>query len=1158
MDRAETRPSLVPPAPGRSVRSVGRAARRRGHALGRVGRWLLFAGVLLVGSPVLLLVLLVRTEAGKREIKRFAVDAIRDELGLVARVGDVQLDLVPLEVRITNVVLDDPVYGRLGRVRHLALRPSVFAIVTGEDRVLESIEAEDGSVRLVVRNGELVNMPRPRKPSSGGEIPFADLAAAGVRVEVDFAPHGRAVLEDVDLDVVAAPGGAMDLRALCLRAHVRHPGGSDDVRRIEVRGRVSPSAIAVHQLVVESQPLSLRVERARVALPFAGIYRGRVTVNGDLSRVNTLTLPFERPPLSGRVSVVAEVQGRSDGPYAQGRVLLDDVVVKQFGVGDRADIVFDANPRRITTRGTVQIVKDGGRVELEAEVGLGAGFPIEASLIPRDLQFAKLLDQLGVSENAIIQWTLSGSIRLRGTADPLRLEGPIEVDTRDMLVTRGPYHHPRGRIIGVPRATLRGRTRVTPGAVEFLDVRGAFGRSTIGGDIRLGTDNTVRVHIESQHLDVADGSPLMDFQVAGAGRVVVDVGGRYQDPSLDVRFALDDFAFDTFGFGNIQGRAELHGLRVVFPRTDAVKRDSRYHVTDGYLDFENDRFAAGGLVHAHDIWLRDVFHMFHYENDERYDDYDGRLNGQADIRYTRSFPGDGPNGTMRMAFGGDLADTTILEERFASGRVDGTWHWFDWVQGYRGGELRLARLELRKGTGTITAEGTMRRGDLDMHAVADRIALAELDKVRAREAPIEGTAAVLATIRGTLALPRVDMDLNLTGVRVMDTDVGDARAYVRLTDADDPYVTSALQPPTGDPERDACRRARRGLARHGWPEDPPLRTRDGPVRALDRPQAWIVCGQTLDGRVLADLALGRTEDYPIRGRITIDRMSLDPWLPRRPGTEPLTGLVSGTATFTRGALFEPETIGGEIELDALHVAQGALSLANVGVVRVGIERGRFRVAQARFAGTSTQLELSGGGTIRGDLSLDVNGEIDLAFLSGLSPSLEESWGRVQLSADVAGSITDPSFYGSARVRDAGLRVRDYEHAITGLRGDVTFSARRAVLEGFRADFAGGELSARGFLEIQGGGLHAYDLEIGAREVSLELAEQVPISFGAEGRLTWTEGERLPTLRGDLHVARLSYGRSIDLGETLTDLGRSARRVEVDDYDPAEDHVALDV
>ena len=70
---------------------------------------------------------------------------------------------------------------------------------------------------------------------------------------------------------------------------------------------------------------------------------------------------------------------------------------------------------------------------------------------------------LDVSDNAIIDWILAGSIELDGTLDPLDLSGPMKLPTRGLQITQGAYDEsPRRHVLAIKSAKLEGTFSVKP------------------------------------------------------------------------------------------------------------------------------------------------------------------------------------------------------------------------------------------------------------------------------------------------------------------------------------------------------------------------------------------------------------------------------------------------------------------------------------------------------------------------------------------------------------------------------------------------------------------------------------------------------------------------------------------------------------------------
>ena len=130
-------------------------------------RRLLFLTFLVLGAPFLSAFVMVNTEWGRERMKDGAIEAIRNELGLVAQLAQVEVVMFPSpRVRAQGIVLDDPVYGRFATADALTIRPSLFALLQGKVD-LAAIEVDGPVVNLVLREGEIRNLPRVRRGGGG-------------------------------------------------------------------------------------------------------------------------------------------------------------------------------------------------------------------------------------------------------------------------------------------------------------------------------------------------------------------------------------------------------------------------------------------------------------------------------------------------------------------------------------------------------------------------------------------------------------------------------------------------------------------------------------------------------------------------------------------------------------------------------------------------------------------------------------------------------------------------------------------------------------------------------------------------------------------------------------------------------------------------------
>jgi translocation and assembly module TamB len=1146
----------------------------RARSWQRWRKWALVLGIFALGIP-LSSALLVRSTGSRSRLHGLATHAIRDELGLRATIGSVQLQLVPFSLVASHITLDDPVYGRFAEADELRIQPSFRTLLRG-GLDIDVITIRGADLRLVVRNGQIRNLPRAGEPPSGGgmpTLPFDELHVLDSTLTVDAEPHASGQLRHVDLHVRGTDEG-IAIEAASRDGWVRHAGGRETIALLDGAVEITEDELRVPRLSLRTPDLDLSVREGVAPIPFEEQgYEGRVELRYDLAHIARLPLPPEvtLPAFSGHLALDArfftdEVQ------HASGTVDLEGAHIDQWGLGSSTHVVFTADRREVhILEGSVaNLPRRGGHVDLGGVMHLDPdrGFPMDVTARVVDLSFARLMMDLGVTDNAIVEWFFGGTLQLVGTLAPLALEGPVHLDTRDFRVSHNPWHERRvRRVISISHGDFDGRWSIRPDAVRFSDLVGVLPRSRLRGDVLLGFDNQLRVSANAEVADLRDLTPLDRFALGGVGSARCEIDGTFQDPHVTGHVQMNDFLFDDFRLGTIEGDALLDpdGLGVHFAMMSAVKHESRYRVEDLYLDFHRDRFELTGLLHLDGMLLRDFYHVFGFEEDQRFSPYQGLARGQAQLHYTNGFPEDSAAGTLDVDMNLGLDWVTLDGYRFVDGRVVGRWRWLDWSRGARGAELTIAHASFRKGQGTLTMDGRMSLGgNLRFDAVADRLSLSELEGIGDRLTGIEGVGSAIGRIGGTVDVMHADFDVGVTNVTYGGRPMGDGRFFVRLTDRDDPYVTEARPWDRDELPSEPCAHARSGLAHADWPADPPISTVDGPEERLVRPMAFLICGSGLDDRLAVDLAIGRTEQLPVRGILRLDDLDLGPLFSRTPDGQRVQGGVSGTLAFRDGALRRPETLEGFVQLTSVRVAQADLEIRNDRRIDMVFDDGVLVIDKARFIGPDSRLRVRGRASLEDGLALQVNGNVDLGIVARLTRTVTEASGRVRARLNVTGDFADPELYGQATVENGSFRFASFDAPVEHLAGRVEFSQRSILFEGFSADVAGGHIDLSGSAEVREQDIERYAFDLVGRDLSYDFAEGVDTAFGGRARLTWNRGERLPLLSGEMRVNRFAYTRPIEL-RSLGDMAATAvrgafreTRTEVRRYDPEQDMVSLDL
>jgi len=1101
------------------------------------------------------------TPQGRRWLRETLCEVLRERLGLEAELAYVRLEptLLPpgVEIVARGVSLAHPREGRLVTATRLAVTPALTSLLVGR-LDLRRISLLNPHVRLVVRDGVLVNGPSlpPSDDDSPVALPFRYLVIDGgvVRVEGDLPVTG--VLEGIAAEVAVSGYRAMSLDLRVVRGLVYHPRGEEPIRSLVLEGVLDlDRGVSISRFHVATDTARLGVRHGVVPLPWDERASGTIDAHVDVTRLGRTLAADIGIPLTGAIDVHAEAHLDHEDYGGHGHVRLESFGIDGRKIGEPLELDVEVVDQQAHLRnGTMQMPHDEGAVGLEATVGLVSPYPVEASLDFRDLELAALLDEIGVTPNAIARWTFNGPARLHGAIEPFRLTGAVDVESSDFFVSSGPWHRePRERIVGVQRGHIRARVEIDEDGLTFDDIDLETDHSRIHGRTFISFHDTFEVSATSDHFDLADVSPLTTFPLTGVGSVDVRVGGLYSDPTLDGHGVLAGFSFDGMPLGDVELSADFEegGVVAHFPVIHAVNGDSRYTVHDLRLDF-SEHLEVDADIELESVTLADLYRTFHLDADERFEPYSGTGHGRARAHYTVGFPDDGPTGTLVTDLDVALERTDLAGYAFESGALRGQLRWYDFDAGFDGAELDVEEFTLRKGPGSLAVTGTIaREGALDLRLAADRILFEDIEGIGDEWPLASGEAGIVGTISNTLAVPRMDLDLTLANVRWAGRDLGDARFYVKLTDQSDPWIASA-QSGGGD----HCLHARRGLLGADWPPDPPLRTPEGLVPALDRPEAFLVCGEGFGGQLDVDMAFGFTDVVPHRGRVSFRDLDLTPFLPTSPDGTSANGRVSGYVDLIAGDLDTDRSSTGTLHLDSLVLEGGGVHIENRGPWDVELKRGSAHFANATLVGNGTELALSGTASAA-ELALSLEGEVGMDLFAAASPALASATGTTTLRILVRGPITDPEILGEARFSDVSIEHASLPIPVSDLAGRIEFSQRRIAIEGVHGRIGSGTVSLEGSASIDGGRLSGFHLNAELDDIALRPEEGLEVAFGGSLEALWDETRALPLVRGTIDLDRARYTRPVQITPTLGQMYRPTR-TEVETYDPELDFVDLDI
>ncbi len=1101
----------------------------------------------------------------RAQIKARIHHAIEQQLGLIAALGPVTVEL-PLRVVARSIRLTHPKQGLLVSATRVVIEPSWLELLRGRVEIAR-LQVEGAYVRLRVVDGRVVNLPTLRAAKSKSaatplyRLPLDELIVRRAHLYIDGAPSFAGSLDRLNLVARLSEGTRVSVQSSVGNGYVEYEGQREQVKGIALEAHLTPDAIEVRRFRVESTSLDLSVSEARAGLPLAhGRYRARVKLNADLAKLAAWPLGVDLPPIDGALRLVASVDGAGRTFHTTSQVHLEDAHVAGFGFGV-LDLNVEATPDevRLLAGSQGQIVQNGGLATLEGRVGLTGDMPIEVKGRVPHLEFHKLMDQLGVTKDCIVNWVLRGGFDIRGTLNPIAINGPIWVDHLSFKALSGPWHDPKStEIIGTPPGRIAGRVVIRPDALRFENLHGHLPRSEIFATVHVGFGDALAVTAYGDHFDLLDSTGLVGMPLTGVGKFMLDVGGTYSDTTLTGSLDMQDVSIDGNRLGRTRTNAVLEkdGLAVRFKNTVVDKNATHYVIDDLLLDF-TEHFSIDGSAHLDRLVLADFYHTFLLENDPTFRPYQGVASGDVKAHYTLGFPGDDADGTLVVDSDLDIERVTVHGVPFGPGRVAGLFTWRHISEGTRGIELALSDLHVKLGSGSLHASGRMGLGaKLKMTVLAEKLSLGDLDASRVLPERTSGELNGVGSVTGTLFQPVADLDVGLTGAIVGQRSLGDLRTYVKLTHRDDPWVKAAAKwnrdaPPAGE----RCASARIGLSHANWKTDD-----EATVGEPIAPMGYVLCGRGFDGKLALDMVIGVGEGAPVRGRATVDKLPMA-WFfgPRKRGDLPITGAVSGRVDLSAGMLSHPDSFEGRVSLSSFHLGRDKAWIESDGPLLVRLTGAGAIVERARLVGNGSVLAVDGGASVAFGLQTTLHGDVDLSALSVLVPGISRSTGRFTLDVKVTGKPEAPSIYGRAALSGGTLSLEGYSQTLDNVSASIAFSEREVLLEQFDGLLAGGKISARGSASIRGQAIDYYELFVSARDVNIEPYAGVEVAFTADTRLTSGPLSRIPELTGTVHLLRARYKRPFSLGitERLTGFSQ-AKRVYRETYDPALDRIAFDL
>lgn len=491
--------------------------------------------------------------------------------------------------------------------------------------------------------------------------------------------------------------------------------------------------------------------------------------------------------------------------------------------------------------------------------------------------------------------------------------------------------------------------------------------------------------------------------------------------------------------------------------------------------------------------------------------------------------------------------------------------WRDRAAGFAGADLDVHAFTLHKvrrekdgaAFGLLLGSATVRQGGvLHGNVVLEGLPLSRLQTLGSLAPELEGTVSGLAQVGGTVDAFTVDADVDVSPVHIRSGDLGASKLHVTMTQL----------PPKGGII---------GKTRCGAPL-PALFDKEAYIKDTSSHGSYVVSGDLFGGQVHLDrVTASRAKQMEVSGALSLRKVALDTLVKAAGMTEgslaKLAGEISGDVTIdhikqgdlgSASASFIPRSLSIDDEGKKLVLKPTGLPIV-LGSNKVVIPA--FELDLSASSGVSGAITVQGD--VRdpfGDPTLDVHADlapVDLSVLAGIVPKLDKASGTLSGALRVTGRAEDPQVAGDAKVRATEIFVRGLPSPVNDVEVDVHADASEVRITHGQAKFAGGTLALGGRVPIRNLGLGNVELTLGVRNVHFAPAEGISAGLDADLTLNIDDAggdkRKLPHLTGEIDITSLDYTRPINLAGDLGSLG-SAKRTDIETYDPTQDSVTLDL
>ncbi|HKY36224.1 MAG TPA: translocation/assembly module TamB domain-containing protein [Polyangiaceae bacterium] len=1173
-------------------------------------RLLCFALALMGAVPIALAAFLSSATSAKWAAEQTSLELQR-ELGLSA-IFDVKVQLIPLRLAIENLKVPASDGGSpFLTAKSASVTPRFFALLAGKLH-LGDIEIDQPDARIVLRDGKLANLEyrlpeTPSKTERPKDAPFGSLSIGEGRFHVDV--DGVTIATDaIDLDVFAERGGTFEvaLRTGTTRVDRQHapllkePDPSlppiveeDALCRLDLRLHYEPGSVLLRRLSMmgdadldpkpgtrpscdgdtENRPglVLARLSQVRVALVDGKppLIDGHVVARAPVPLVNRFVRASR---LSGFVAFAGDVRwdGSRKLPTLQGKLTGDGIKTGDISIADKLDVDVSLQDDEVRIPRYYMRFADGDVNLVNAHIRpFAPGVPISVEKVEgKGMLFHSMMRDLNVSPQSWARWNLTTTkvTRIGGTLNPLKVDAELLAETNDFELFDKGYREPtRSHMIGVKGGiTVRARLGVRPNAFEIYDGKTEFGKSAlIAKLVSIGYNGEVTLDVDTlTKLELSDITPLVTIPISGRAKVDAKMSMPGGDPTLLGNIKIDDFVMGGFPVGSIESaKAKFRLLYVELSDVVAKKGTSTLRAPSARLDFATQASILVNVNAKSDAFdLRDLFAMWHFDQDPRFDDVKGKVGLDSQVRYVFGGPEDKCGGGILHSKGHvKVLGLDMFGERYDGGEGEYDFTWFDRDATIQGVDLDVPSVTLRKGSGLILGSFGLRRGaQVSGTMNGTEVPLSKLDTLPTWMRAFDGSVTASGEMSGTLDALALTSRAKISEVRL-------GRATFPPSD-----MTVRLEPVVR--EQKAI-----GTSKCGLPIYPALDRAE-----YDKDKAAGVFhadGELLGGQVkLNDMTITRQRKKTLGGRVQFKKVDLGAASEMMPQQALSDVRPSGTLTATvdvkRFDMEDPRTAAGTAQIEELraeYAGYRAKIPAGASLLELGegkLEIGALALEVSTPRGQTVTFDVTGkldkiGQSAQVDATLGLK-PLPLATLLGMLPRVERAEGMLSGKLRLQGALAAPRYQGGFELNGGEVALHGLSTPLSDIGLALSIDGSEINIVRGNAKLGSGTLALRGGAPLHGFELGAASVSITGRNLSLPSSNGIRAVADADLLATFQSSRRdgeeraLPRISGSVTLKSFEYKRPVTMTADISTLTQRGKRTEFEAYDPNDDAVDLDI